>query len=116
MINMYCTAGINRSNSLWSYVPPHVVTFDPTSGLISFPFSQVPQVPVALVSPLDHTRTQANSSTLPLLTIPSLTVSSMSLRHLKDKLTHVVQSRPTETSKYLEWVLGVVHDSIIYSQ
>lgn len=92
------------------------VTFDPTSGLFPSLFPQVPQVPVALVSPLDHTRTLANSSTLPLLAIPSLTTSSMSLQHLKDKLTHVVQSRPIETSKYLEWVLGLVHDSVIYSQ
>jgi hypothetical protein len=57
-----------------------------------------------------------SSSTLPLLTIPSLSAASISQQHLKEKLTQAVHSPPSEPSRQLEWVLGLVHDSVIYSQ
>ncbi|CAI8006259.1 hypothetical protein GBAR_LOCUS4618 [Geodia barretti] len=80
------------------------------------------QPPVALVSPIgpqpitplipttaSNIQPDHPSSSLPLLT-PS---SSLSLR---DKLTMVAQTPPTIPPRQLEWALGLVHDSIIYSQ
>ena len=76
------------------------------------PMSQFP----ATVSVLPGASMANSNSTLPLLTMPPLSTSSLSQQHLKEKLTQAVQSPPSEPSRQLEWVLGLVHDSVIYSQ
>ena len=78
------------------------------------------QPPVALVSPMGVSPGASLTPTAAASEHPSLHPSPSSLvtpsLSLKEKLTLSSQTPPTDPAQLLEWVLGLVHNSILYSQ